>query len=145
MQNSSWFYQFSSNLLQIQIKCALLLAVATAEGWFEIESEDFAISDNIGNEILTAWCAEHMILSAISTTTSILLVVGICTYNYKFIYPTLVWIPTNFLIETLSFVVFVLFDFTDADPTVLIDIIVALTISSLCWLCVHSYWRQVNI
>ena len=84
-------------------------------------------------------------MSTISLTTSTLLIIGVCTANYNFIYPTLVWIPALFIIRIVSLVIFVLLDFSDVDLTILIDVFVQLLIVSLCWLCVHSYWQQVIV
>merc|ERR1712032_1265485 len=71
----------------------------------------------VGREVYIGQCVLSLILSTISLTTSTLLIVGVCTANYNFIYPTLVWIPALFIIRIVS----------------------------LCWLCVHSYWQQVKV
>ena len=75
--------------------------------------------------------------------TNICLISGICVSNYNLIYPTLVWIPTNFLIEIFSFFVSYLLDYARIDLAFLVNFLIEVTISILCWLCVHSLWQQV--
>ena len=106
----------------------------------------FELEDGkVGDEVFIGSCILTIILSTISVTTNTLLIVGVCTINYNFIYPTLIWIPTLFIINIVGLVVFVLLGISDADATILIDIFVQLGIVSLCWLCVHSYWQQVIV
>ena len=76
--------------------------------------------------------------------TNISLISGICVSNYNLIYPTLVWIPTNFLIETFSLFISYLLDIARIDLTFLVNFLIEVSISILCWLCVHSLWQQVN-
>merc|ERR1711951_264829 len=112
---------------------------ADADVTFELEHE------KVGDEVFIGSCILTIILSTISVTTNSLLIVGVCTINYNFIYPTLIWIPTLFIINIVGLVVFVLLGISDTDATILIDIFVQLGIVSLCWLCVHSYWQQVKM
>ena len=99
----------------------------------------------VGREVYIGQCVLSLIMSAISIATSTLLIVGVCTANYNYIYPTLIWIPAFFIIRIVSLVIFVLFDFSDVDATDLIVVFIDLGIVSLCWLCVHSYWQQVIV
>ena len=75
--------------------------------------------------------------------TNICLISGICVSNYSLVYPALVCIPTNFLIEMFSFFVSYLLDYTRTDLTFLINFLIEVTVSILCWLCVHSLLQQV--
>ena len=88
--------------------------------------------------------AELGLLSIISMVTNICLISGICVSNYNSIYPTLVWIPTNFLIEIFSLFVAYLLDYARIDLTFLVNILIEVSVSILCWLCVHSLWQQVT-
>ena len=88
--------------------------------------------------------AELGLLSIISMVTNICLISGICVSNYNLIYPTLVWIPTNFLIEIFSFFVSYLLDYARIDLTFLVNFLIEVSVSILCWLCVHSLWQQVT-
>ena len=104
----------------------------------------FKLEDGIvSHEVFIGFCVLSIILSSISITTNTLLIVGVCTFNYNFIYPTLIWIPAFFIINIVDIAAFVIFDATDVDASLLLDIFLLLTISSLCWVCVHSYWQQV--
>ena len=88
--------------------------------------------------------AELGLLSIISMVTNICLISGICVSNYNLIYPTLVWIPANFLIEIFSFFVSYILDYARIDLTFLVNFLIEVSISILCWLCVHSLWQQVT-
>merc|ERR1711974_92190 len=128
-------------LLNIVFTCFLLsfLTSSDHDGAFELED------GKVGHEVFIGSCVLTIILSTISVTTNTLLIVGVCTVNYNFIYPTLIWIPALFIINIVGLVVFVLLANSDVDATILIDIFVQLVIVSLCWLCVHSYWQQVKL
>ena len=95
-------------------------------------------------EVQLGMFAELGLLSIISMVTNICLISGICVSNYNLIYPTLVWIPTNFLIETFSFFISYLLDIARIDLTFLVNFLIEVSISILCWLCVHSLWQQVT-
>ena len=102
----------------------------------------------VGHEVLIVYIVLTIVLSTISITISTLLIVGICTANYNFIYPTVLWIPASFVIHILGLVIFVLLDYAadgdrEFDFTIFFNIFVQLCIVSLCWLCVNSYWQQV--
>ena len=88
--------------------------------------------------------AELGLLSIISMVTNICLIYRICVSNYNLIYPTLVWIPTNFLIEIFSFFVSYLLDYATIDLTFFLNFLIEVSVSILCWLCVHSLWQQVT-
>ena len=88
--------------------------------------------------------AELGLLSIISMVTNICLISGICVSNYNLIYPTLVWIPTNFLIEIFSLFVSYLLDYARMDWTFSVNFLIEVSISILCWFWVHSLWQQVT-
>merc|ERR1711936_1326883 len=95
-----------------------------------LEDEDTGFS----HEVLIVYFVLTIVLSTISITIRTLLIVGICTANYNFIFPTVLWIPALFIINTVGLAIFVL-----------LDVFVQLCIVSLCWLFVNSYWQQVKI
>jgi len=85
-------------------------------------------------------------LSVISVITSSLLIFGICQSRYKFIFPTLLWMPLDFAIYLVSIVVIFLFNVYQLDNYVIIvEIILNLSLSLICWLFVYSFWQQVKI
>ena len=86
-----------------------------------------------------------VLLSVISVITSSLLIVGICQLRYKFIVPTLLWMPLDFAIYLVSIVVIILFDVYQLDNYVIIvEITLNLSLSLICWLFVYSFWQQVR-
>ena len=86
-----------------------------------------------------------VLLSVISVITSSLLIFGICQLRYKFIVPTLLWMPLDFAIYLVSIVVIILFDVYQLDNYVIIvEITLNLSLSLICWLFVYSFWQQVR-
>ena len=84
-------------------------------------------------------------LSVISVITSSLLIFGICQSRYKFIFPTLLWMPLDFAIYLVSIVVIFLFNVYQLDNyVIIIEIILNLSLSLICWLFVYSFWQQVR-
>jgi len=87
-----------------------------------------------------------VLLSVISVITSSLLIFGICQSRYKFIFPTLLWMPLDFAIYLVSIVVIFLFDVYQLDNYVIVvEITLNLSLSLICWLFVYSFWQQVKI
>jgi len=131
------------DLLSIVIN---VFTLSTQHLWEEEGLFDYT---NVGHEVLIVYIVLTIVLSTISITISTLLIVGICTANYNFIYPTVLWIPASFVINILGFVIFVLLDYAadgdrEFDFTIFFEVFVQLCIVSLCWLCVNSYWQQVK-
>merc|ERR1712107_34786 len=79
---------------------------------------------------------------------SSLLIFGICQSRYKFIFPTLVWMPLDFAIYLVSILVIFLFDvydFNNFHVVISVEIVLNLSISLICWIAVFSFWQQVKI
>ena len=65
--------------------------------------------------------------------------------RYKFIVPTLLWMPLDFAIYLVSIVVIILFDVYQLDNyVIIIEITLNLSLSLICWLFVYSFWQQVR-
>lgn len=90
-----------------------------------------------------------ILISVISVVTSSLLIFGICQSRYKFIFPTLVWMPLDFAIYLVSILVIFLFDVYDFNNdhviVISVEIVLNLSISLICWIAVFSFWQQVKI
>ena len=88
-----------------------------------------------------------ILISVISVVTSSLLIFGICQSRYKFIFPTLVWMPLDFAIYLVSILVIFLFDVYDFNNVhvivISVEIVLNLSISLICWIAVFSFWQQV--
>ena len=88
-----------------------------------------------------------ILMSVISVVTSSLLIFGICQSRYKFIFPTLVWMPLDFAIYLVSILVIFLFDVYDFNNdhviVISVEIVLNLSISLICWIAVFSFWQQV--
>jgi hypothetical protein len=98
------------------------------------------------NNIQVGLESMDVLLSLISVVTSSLLIFGICQSRYKFIFPTLLWMPLDFAIYLVSIVVIFLFDVYQLNNYVIIvEIVLNLSLSLLCWLFVFSFWQQVKI
>ena len=89
-----------------------------------------------------------ILISVISVVTSSLLIFGICQSRYKFIFPTLVWMPLDFAIYLVSILVIFLFDVYDFNNdhviVISVEIVLNLSISLICWIAVFSFWQQVT-
>lgn len=86
-----------------------------------------------------------VLLSVISVVTSSLLIFGICQSRYKFIFPTLLWMPLDFAIYLVSIVVIFLFGVYPLEHYLLVvEIFFSLSLSLICWLFVYSFWQQVR-
>ena len=86
-----------------------------------------------------------VLLSFISVVTSSLLIFGICQSRYKFIFPTLLWMPLDFAIYLVSIVVIFLFGVYPLDDYLIVaEIFFSLSLSLICWLFVYSFWQQVR-
>ena len=111
--------------------------------WFSEPVEEFEKLTNIqlGLEGI------DILISVISVVTSSLLVFGICQSRYKFIFPTLVWMPLDFAIYLVSILVIFLFDVYDFNNdhviVISVEIVLNLSISLICWIAVFSFWQQV--
>ena len=109
--------------------------------WFSTPLEKPERIDNIqiGLESI------DILISAISIVTSSLLIFGIVRSKYKFIFPTLIWMPLDFAIYLVSILVILLFNVYQLDNYVIIvEIVLNLSLSLLCWLFVYSFWQQVK-
>ena len=111
--------------------------------WFSepVEESEKLINIQLGLEGI------DILISVISVVTSSLLIFGICQSRYKFIFPTLVWMPLDFAIYLVSILVIFLFnvyDFNNDHVIVIsVEIVLNLSISLICWIAVFSFWQQV--
>ena len=111
--------------------------------WFSEPVED---SEKLNN-IQLGLEGIDILISVISVVTSSLLIFGICQSRYKFIFPTLVWMPLDFAIYLVSILVIFLFDVYDFNNdhviVISVEIVLNLSISLICWIAVFSFWQQV--
>ena len=111
--------------------------------WFSepVEESDKLTNIQLGLEGI------DILISVISVVTSSLLIFGICQSRYKFIFPTLVWMPLDFAIYLVSILVIFLFDVYDFNNdhviVISVEIVLNLSISLICWIAVFSFWQQV--
>ena len=112
--------------------------------WFSEPVED---SEKLNN-IQLGLEGIDILISVISVVTSSLLIFGICQSRYKFIFPTLVWMPLDFAIYLVSILVIFLFDVYDFNNVhvivISVEIVLNLSISLICWIAVFSFWQQVT-
>merc|ERR1712059_5225 len=77
-----------------------------------------------------------------------LLVYGVQKPAYKFIFPTLVWIPVNFSISMISMAASLYLmgiDHTVVIVALLVASGIAAILDLLIWLCVYSHWQLVKV
>ena len=120
-------------------------SVATASlPKISFEDNDLEEPESIHNIILGVEVID-VLLSVISVVTSSLLIFGICQSRYKFIFPTLLWMPLDFAIYLVSIVVIFLFGVYPLEHYLLVvEIFFSLSLSLICWLFVYSFWQQVR-
>ena len=90
-----------------------------------------------------------ILISVISVISCGLLIFGVLQSRYKFIFPTLIWMPVDVAIYLMNIMVVFLFNVYRVDIYIvqivyIVAIVFNLLISLACWLFVYSFWQQVE-